>query len=157
MTKRAVVLKGLACAVAVAIAGLWAARRAEAIIIVSGKPAVDTGVFGIGLRQTARVHIANITDPAVPAPPCNVEVRFFGSEADLLGESRLSVMQGHAAFADHSDPTLRRGERKHLRATVFQETPDSRQPTPACAMTAEVFDNQTGGAGIVIIGGHPVR
>jgi hypothetical protein len=156
MTKRAVVLRGLACAVTVAIGGLWAARRADAIVVIGGKPAVDTGMFGIGIGQTARVHILNITDPAVPAPPCNVEVRFFDAQGDLLGESRLSVLPGRAAFADHTDPTLRLGQRKHLRASVLQQPPDPAQPTPACVMTAEAFDNVTGRAGIIIVNGHPV-
>jgi hypothetical protein len=123
--------------VTVAIGGLWAARRADAIVVIGGKPAVDTGMFGIGIGQTARVHILNITDPAVPAPPCNVEVRFFDAQGDLLGESRLSVLPGRAAFADHTDPTLRLGQRKHLRASVLQQPPDPAQPTPACVMTAE--------------------
>lgn len=153
--KRALVV--MTVAATLAIAGLWAARRAEAIIIVNTKPQVDTGMFALAAGQTARVHVVNVTDPAVPAPPCNVEVRFFDAQGELLGESRASLTAGRAASADHSDDTLRVGQRKHLRAAVLQHPPDPTQPLPLCVTTAEVFDNRTGRAGIIIVNTHPVQ
>ncbi len=156
MRKRAIVV--MTVTATLGIAGLWATRRAEAIIIVNSKPQVDTGMFGLAAGQTARIHVVNLTDPAVPAPPCNVEVRFFDAQGELLGESQHSLTTGRAGFVDHSDDTLRGGERKHLRATVLQQPPDPNQPLPLCVTTAEVFDNRTGRAGIIVIGGgHPVQ
>ncbi len=153
--KRALVV--MTVTATLAIAGLWAGRRAEAIIIINSKPQVDTGMLGLAAGQTVRVHVVNITDPAVPASPCNVEVRFFDAQGELLGESQHSLTTGRAGFVDHSDDTLRGGERKHLRATVLQHPPDPFQPLPLCVTTAEVFDNRTGRAGIIVIDGHPVQ
>ena len=58
MKNRTVIMKGLLVAVLLVIAGVWAARRADAIIIINSR-GVDTGMFGITATQTARVHVLN--------------------------------------------------------------------------------------------------
>jgi hypothetical protein len=143
-------------AVLLAITGLWVSQRADAIVIVNSK-GVDTGMFGIGANQTARVHVVNGSGFGADGPPCVVEVRFFDSAGVLLTSRQMKFMPGQADFLDYSDPDLRTGDRRHVRATVFQMlTGGFDQPTPICIVTAEVFDNRTGQAGIVIVNSHPV-
>jgi hypothetical protein len=159
MTTRGAVLNGVGAVVLFAIAGVWVARSAEAIIIVNSR-GVDTGMFGIAANQTARVHVVNTTDPAISQQPCIVEVRIVGAEGDLLNQDRIKLMPGRSAFVDYSDPSLspRTGQRRHLRAIVLQNMPpDFDLPVPACATTTEVFNNRTGQAGIIIVNSHPVR
>ena len=157
MKNRAVVVKGVLVAVLLVIAGVWAARRADAIIIVNSR-GVDTGMFGITAAQTARVHVLNASGFAADDPPCIAEVRFFDSGGALLNSRQIKLVPGRADFVDHADPALRTGERKHIRAVVVQALlPEFDQPTPVCIATAEVFDTRTGQAGIIIVNSHPVR
>ena len=157
MKNRAIVVKGLLVVMLLVIVGYRAARRADAIIIINSK-GVDTGMFGMTSSQTARVHVVNASGFAADDPPCIVEVRFFDAAGGLLNQRQLKIMPALAEFVDHTEPDLRTGERKHLRAVVLQQLlPDFDQPTPACIVTAEVFDNRTGQAGIIIVNSHPVR
>jgi hypothetical protein len=157
MKNRAVVAKGLLVAALLVIVGVWAARRADAIIIINSR-GVDTGMFGITAAQTARVHVLNASGFAADDPPCIVEVRFFDAAGALLNSRQIKIVPGRAEFVDHTDPTLRSGERKHIRAVVVQALlPEFDQPAPVCIATAEVFENRTGQAGIIIVNSHPVR
>ena len=157
MKNRAVIVKALLVVVLLVIAGVWAARRADAIIIINSR-GVDTGMFGITATQTARVHVLNASGVAADDPPCIAEVRFFDSAGGFLNRRQLKIMPGLADFVDHTDPALRTGERKHIRAVVVQALlPEFDQPTPVCIVTAEVFDTRTGQAGIIIVNSHPVR
>lgn len=143
--------------VALSIAGVWLSQRADAIIIINSR-AVDTGMLGIVATQTARVHVVNGSGFSADGPACVVEVRFLDSAGAVLSRDQIKLMPGQADFADYVDPTLRTGERRHLRAMVHQMLPgDFDQPTPVCIVTAEVFDSRTGQAGIIIINSHPVR
>ena len=154
MKKRRMIL---VAAVLLAIMGVWSSQRADAIIIVNSK-GVDTGMFGIAANQTARVHVVNASGVAADGPPCVVEVRFFDSSGAVLVRQQLKIMPALADFVDFTDPNLRSGERKHVRAVVLQMLlPDFDLPTPVCIVTAEAFDNRTGQAGIIIVNSHPVR
>jgi hypothetical protein len=157
MKNRAIVTKGLLVALLLSMVGVWAARRADAIIIINSR-GVDTGMFGITASQTARVHVLNASGFSADDPPCIVEVRFFEAGGALLSSRQIKVVAGRADFVDHTDLTLRTGERKHIRAVVVQMLlPDFEQPAPVCIVTAEVFESRTGQAGIIIVNSHPVR
>jgi hypothetical protein len=139
------------------VVAVWLTQPADAIIVVDGK-GVDTGMFGLTATQTARLHVVNASGFAADDPVCVVELRFLDAFGTVLGREQKKIMPGHADSADYGDPTLRVGERKHVRATVRQMLPgDFDQPAPTCIVTAEVFDNRTGQAGIIIINSHPVR
>ena len=146
-----------ATAVLLGVAVIWLTQRADAIIVIDGK-GVDTGIFGVAAGQTARVHVLNASGSAADGPPCVAEVRFVDSAGTVLSRQQIKEMPGHAAFSDFSDPALRVGDRRHVRAIVLQMlTGDFDQPAPTCVVTTEVFDNRTGQAGIIIINSHPVR
>lgn len=154
--KRAILMKGLLVAVALMIVGVWLAQRTDAIIIVNTRPAVDTGMFGIGAGEVARVHVVNLIDPRSGIAPCTVEMQFLGARGELLAEIAKKILPGEADFFDFTDPTLRRPSRRHLRARVIQHPLPDGDPTPVCATTTEVFDGKTGQAGIIIVNSHPV-
>lgn len=136
---------------------LFFTQRAGAIIVIDGK-GVDTGMFGLTGTQIARVHVVNASGFAADDPVCVVEMRFLDAFGAVLGREQKKIMPGQADSADYGDPTLRVGERKHVRAIVRQMLPgDFDQPAPTCIVTAEVFDNRTGQAGIIIVNSHPVR
>jgi hypothetical protein len=140
-----------------ALTGLWVSQRADAIIIVNSK-GVDTGMFGVAAGDTARVHILNGSGFTADGPVCVVEVRFVDSAGVLLSREQMKLVPGQADFVDFMDPALRTGERRHVRAMVLQMlTGGFDQPAPTCIVTAEVFDNRTGQAGIIIVNSHPVR
>ena len=156
MNRRTIIVRGVMTLVLL-VAGLWLSQRTDAIVIVNSKPAADTGMFGISASDVVRVHVLNINDPRATPNPCIVAVQFFDALGELLNETRMKVLPGQAEFADYSDATLRGSSRKHLHARVTQfPLPDDGQPTPACVATAEVFDNRTGQAGIIIVNSHPV-
>jgi hypothetical protein len=143
--------------VLLAIAVVWVSQRADAIVIINSK-GVDTGMLGVAAGQTARVHVLNASGFTADGPPCVVEVRFFDSAGVLLTREQKKIVPGHADFVDYSDLNLRTGDRRHVRAIVLQMlTGDFDQPTPSCIVTAEVLDNRTAQAGIVIINSHPLR
>ena len=157
MAKRRIVLTAIGMIVLLAISGVWLSQRAEAIIIINSRT-VDTGMFGLTADKTARVHVANASGFSADGPPCVVEVRFYDSMGNPLGQRQLKILPGHAGFADYAQK-VQPGERTHLRAQVSQMLlGDFDEPVATCITTAEVFDNRTGEAGIIIIGGgHPVK
>jgi len=115
-------------------------------------------MFGLTTDQTARVHIVNASGFRADDPPCVVDVRFFDSMGTLVNQRQIKLMPGHAGFADYAQKVAP-GERTHVRALVSQMLlGDFEEPVATCIATAEVFDNRTGQAGIIIIGGgHPVN
>ena len=159
MRKRRTVLTVVSTATLLVIMGVWLSRTADAIIIINSR-GVDTGMFGIIANQTARVHVVNASGFLASDPPCIVQVRFHDSAGAVLSEQQLKIMPGRADFVDYTDPALnpRLGERKHIRAVGQQMLPrDFDQPAAVCVVTAEVFDNRTGQAGIIIVNSHPVQ
>ena len=156
MNTRALALKGLGAIAILIVFAAWAAQRADAIIIVNSKPAVDTGTFGISAGDIVRVHIANISSGIVP---CVVEVRFYGPRGELLESLGQRVVPGESGFVDYSDPALRAPMRRHLRVRIIQDLPppDDSQPIAACATTTEVFDSRSGQPLFIIDDGDHVR
>ena len=156
MSKRTAALKAFGAIAILIVLGVWAAQRADAIIIINNKPAVDTGTFGISAFDIVRVHIANVSSGIAP---CVVEVRFYGPRGELLESLGRTVAPGESGFVDYSDTTLRPPARRHLRARVTQDSPppDDSQPIAACAVTTEVVDNRSGQALFIIDDGHQVR
>lgn len=154
MNTRALALKGLGAIAILIVFAAWAAQRADAIIIVNSKPAVDTGTFGISAFDIVRVHIANISSGI---QPCTVDVRFYGPRGELLESLGQKVAPGESGFVDYADAALRAPLRRHLRVRVIQgPPPDDDQPVAACAVTTEVFDSRTGQALFIIDDGdHP--
>jgi hypothetical protein len=157
MAKRRIVLTAIGIVVLLTTTGVWLSERADAIIIINSRT-IDTGMFGLIADQTARVHIVNASGFSADDQPCVVEVRFYDSMGNLLGQRQLKILPGHAGFADYAQK-VQPGERTHLRAQVSQMLlGDFDVPVATCITTAEVFDNRTGEAGIIIIGGgHPVK
>jgi hypothetical protein len=157
MRNRAVIVKGLLVVALLAGVAVWAARPADAIIIINHR-AIDTGMLGFTASQTVRVHVVNASGFEADDPVCIAEVRFIDGGGVLLNARQIKMVAGRADFVDYTDPTLRTGERKHIRAVVVQALlPEFDQPTPTCIATVEVFDNRTGQAGIIIANSHPVR
>jgi hypothetical protein len=157
MNKRALIVRGLIGALVLVCAGFWLTQRTDAIVIINSRPAVDTGMVGLTGSDVFRVHIVNFNDPRANPNPCIVAVQFFDALGQVLSENRIKILGGQAEFADYFDSTLKGASRKHVRARATQfPLPDDGQPVSACVMTAEVFDNRTGQAGIVIVNSHPV-
>lgn len=153
--KRKTVVTILSTAMLLAIASIWVARRADAIIIIGGGKGRDTGMFGIAANQTARTHVLNATDAS--GQPCIVEVRFFDALGRLLLREGKKVMPGQAEFVDFPAPDLRAGQRLHLHAVVLQSLPpDFDLPTPMCLTTTEVVDNRTGNGLFIIDDGDQI-
>ena len=156
MSTRRIVLTLIGITVGLATTGLWLSQRADAIIIINSRT-VDTGIFGVAADQTARVHVVNASGFSADGPPCVVEVRFFDSMGTLLNQRQLKIMPGQAGFVDYAQKVTP-GERSHVRALVSQMLlGDFDEPVATCIATAEVFDNKTGQAGIIIVNSHPVR
>jgi hypothetical protein len=108
----------------------------------SGKRQFQSGMVGIAKGQIARLNIVNTSgDLNLPSPTIAMGYT-LNPRSERLAQTTVTLHPGVSTFLDLSgDAVVGDGEKRHQ---VRAEVTIDNDPTSACVVTLEVFDNETG-------------
>ena len=108
----------------------------------SGKRQFKSGMVGIAKGQIARLNIVNTSDDLKLPSPTIFMGFVINPRSERLAQTTVTLHPGVSTFLDLSwDAVAGHGEKRHQ---VRAEVTAVNDPTSACVVTLEVFDNETG-------------